>query len=84
MYPPVRHRLLTGSHRMPYGHAKILPIDDQRTFKHAFRFLRVWPGALSTRHTWHAIVLTDVYTCNCFSESMGHGSVAPDRRHCKQ
>ena len=35
---------LTSSHRMPYVPANILPIDNQRTFKHAFRFLRVWPG----------------------------------------
>ena len=27
--------------------------------------------ALSTRHTWRAIVRPDVYTRNCFSESMG-------------
>ena len=40
--------LLTSSHRMPYVHAQSLPIDDRRTFKHAFRFLRVWPGDLST------------------------------------
>ena len=52
---------LTSSHRIAYEHAKI---------KHAFRFLRVWPGVLSTRHTWRAIVLPDVYTRNCFSESV--------------
>ena len=56
---------------MPYVHAQILLIDNRRIFKHAFRFLHVWPGALSTRHAWRAIVLPDVYTCNCFSESMG-------------
>ena len=44
---------LTSSHRMPYVQAKILPIDNRRTFKHTFRFLRVWPGALSTRHVCH-------------------------------
>ena len=64
--------------------AKILPIDNRMTFKHAFWFLRGWPEALSTRHTWHAIVQPDMYTRNCFSESMGHGGVAPDRRYCKQ
>ena len=46
-------------------------IINRRTFKDAFRFLRVWPGALSTRHMWRAIVRPDVYTRNCFSESMG-------------
>ena len=56
---------------MPYTYAKMLPIDNRRTFKHAFRFLRVWPGDLvNTCHTWRAIVLPDVYTRNCFSESM--------------
>ena len=33
--------------------------------------LRVWPGAVSTRHTWRDIVWDDVYTCKCFSESEG-------------
>ena len=56
---------------MSYGYPQILPIDNQRTFKHALRFLRGWPGALSTRHMWRAIVRPDVYTRNCFSESMG-------------
>ena len=31
---------------------KMLPIDNRRTFKHAFWFMCVWPGDLSTRHTW--------------------------------
>ena len=66
-----KYNHLTSSHRMPCGHAQIVPIDNRRTFKHAFRFLRGWPGALSTRHTWRAIVRPDVYTRNCFSESMG-------------
>ena len=34
-------------------------------------FLRVWPGAVSTCHTWHDIVRDDMYTCKCFSESEG-------------
>ena len=59
---------LTSSHRMPYVHAKM-------TFKHAFRFLRVWPGALPTCHAWRAIVSRSPW---------GYGSVAPDSRHCKQ
>ena len=41
------------------------------TFKHAFRFLCAWPGDLSTRHVWRAIVAADLYARNRFSESMG-------------
>ena len=63
--------ILTSSHRMPYGHVQSLPIDNRRTFKHGIWFLRGWPGALSTCHTWRAIVRPEVYTRNCFSESMG-------------
>ena len=40
---------------------------DRRASK---RFLCVLAGALSTRHTWHAIVALDLYTRNRFSESM--------------
>ena len=72
--------ILTSSHRMPYVDAKILPIDNRRTFKHAFRFLRVWPGALSTCHTWCAIVRPDVYTRNRFSESMGSRFGGPGQK----
>ena len=50
---------------------KFYPLIIGGLLKHAFRFLRVSPGALSTRHMWHAIVLPDVYTRICFSESMG-------------
>ena len=60
---------LTSSHRRPCIHAKILPIDNQRTFKHAFRFLCMWPGDLSTRHAWRAIVVPDLYTRNCLADS---------------
>ena len=65
---------------MPYIHAKNLPFDNRRTFKHAFRFLCVWPGDLSTRHTWRAIVQPDVYTRNCFSESMGSRFGSPGQK----
>ena len=69
---------------MSYVHAHILPIDNRKTFKHAFRFLRGWPGALSTHHTWRAIVRPDMYVHTIVSQSpWGHGSVALDRRHCK-
>ena len=65
---------------MSYVPANILPIDNRRTFKHAFRFLHVWPGAFSTRHMWRAIVLPDVYTRNCFSESMGSRFGGPGQK----
>ena len=62
---------LTSSNQMPYVPAKIFPIDNRRTFTHGFRFLCVWPGALSTHYTWHAIVLPDMYMHNCFLEVLG-------------
>ena len=34
-------------------------------------FRGVWPGVVSTRHTWRDIVRDDVYTRKCFSESEG-------------
>ena len=40
--------------------------------KHAFRFLRVLPEAVSTRHSWLWQTLDDVYTRRCFSESEGN------------
>ena len=85
---------------------KILPIDNRRTFKHAFRFLCMWPGDLLTRHAWRAIMACHhgvpswraIMACHHGAPSWrltcihaivsrspwGHGSVAPDRRHCKQ
>ena len=58
--------ILTSSHQRSCIHAKIVPIDNRRTFKHAFRFLCtctcMWPGDLSTRHVWRAIVAPDLYT----------------------
>ena len=65
---------------MPVCTRKFLPNDNQRTFKHAFRFLHVWLGALSTHHTWRAIVQPDVYTRNCFSESMGSRFGGPGQK----
>ena len=62
--------LLTSSRRRPLCTCKILPIINGRTFKHAFRFLCVWPGDLSTCHVWRATVAADVYTRNRFPESM--------------
>ena len=42
-------------------HAKIVPIDNRRTFKHAFQFLCVWPRDWSTQHAWRAIVAQKLY-----------------------
>ena len=66
---------LTSLCRRPCIHAKMLPID-----KHAFRFLCVWPGDLSTRHAWHAIVAADLYARNRFSESMGSRFGGPGQK----
>ena len=64
-----------------FWHPKILPIDNRRTFKHTFRFLCVWwPGDLSTRYAWHAIVVPDLYTRNCFSASMGSRFGGPGQK----
>ena len=64
--------LLTSSHRMPYKPAIFFfqPLIDGRLNTHSV-FLRVWPGAVSTRHTWRDIVRDDMYTRKCFSESKG-------------
>ena len=39
-----------------------------------------WPGALSTRHPWRAIVRADVYTRNRFSESVGSWFSGPRQK----
>ena len=71
---------LPSSRRRSCIHANILPIDNRRTFKHAFRFLCVWTGDLSTRHAWRAIVAPDLYTRNHFSESMGSRLGGPGQK----
>ena len=48
--------------------------------KHAFRFLRVLPKAVSTRHSWLWQTLDDVYTRRCFSESEGTRFGAPGQK----
>ena len=48
--------------------------------KHAFRFLRVLPEAVSTRHSWLWQTLDDVYTRRCFSESEGTRFGAPGQK----
>ena len=42
--------LLTPSLRRPYIHAFFFPTACRTACKHAFRFLRVLPEAVSTRH----------------------------------
>ena len=62
---------LTPSLRRPYihVHAIFFSTADRTACKHAFRFLRVLPEAVSTRHSWLWQKLDDVYTRRCFSES---------------
>ena len=48
--------------------------------KHAFRFLRVFPEAVSTRHSWLWQTLDDVYTRRCFAESEGTRFGAPGQK----
>ena len=49
-------------------------------FPTAFRFLRVLPEAVSTRHSWLRQTLDDVYTRQCFSESEGTRFGAPGQK----
>ena len=44
--------LLTPSLRRPYIHAIFFSTACRTACKHAFRFLRVLPEAVSTRHSW--------------------------------
>ena len=53
---------------------------NRRTSEHAFRFLRVLPEAVSTRHSWLWQTLDDVYTRRCFSESEGTRFGAPGQK----
>ena len=48
--------------------------------KHAFRFFRVLPEAVSTRHSWLWQTLDDVYTRQCFSEFEGTRFGAPGQK----
>ena len=47
-----KHVFLTSLLRMPYKPAIYFSIVDRRMSWHAFVFLRVCAGAMSTRHTW--------------------------------
>ena len=52
-------------------HAIFFPTACQTACKHAFRFLRVFPEAVSTCRSWLWQTLDDVYTRRCFAESEG-------------
>ena len=68
----VLYHLLTPSLWRPYIHAIFFSTACRTACKHAFRFLRVFPEAVSTRHSWLWQTLDDVYTRRCFSESEGN------------
>ena len=70
---------LTPSLRRPYINA-IFSTACRTACKHAFRFLRVLPEAVSTRHSWLWQTLDDVYTRRCFSESEGTHFGAPGQK----
>ena len=74
-----QHRL-TPSLRRPYIHKILFSTACRTACKHAFRFLRVLPEAVSTRHSWLWQTLDDVYTRRCFSESEGTRFGAPGQR----
>ena len=63
---------LTSSHRRPYKHAIIFGTADRRASKRAFRFLC---GPMFGLTCIHAIISLSPW---------GHGSEAPDKKHCKQ
>ena len=82
---------LTSLHQRPYKHAVFLerPIGE-RLNAHS-DFCVFWREALSTRHVCHAMPchampswrLTCIHAIPSRSPWV-HGSVAPDKRHCKQ
>ena len=72
--------ILTPSLRRPFKHAIFFSTACRTVCKHAFRFLRVLPEAVSTRHSWLWQTLDDVYTCRCFSESEGTRFGAPGQK----
>ena len=73
-------KALTSSLRRPYIHAIFVLTACRTACKHAFRFLRVLPEAVSTRHSWLWQTLDDVYTRRCFSESEGTRFDAPGQK----
>ena len=64
------------------GRKKIACIHGLRSegVNNAFRFLRVLPVAVSTRHSWLWQTWDDVYTRSCFSESEGTRFGAPGQK----
>ena len=60
-------RYLTPSLRRPCIHAIFFLTACRTACKHAFCFLRVFPEAVSTRHSWLWQMLDDVYTRRCFA-----------------
>ena len=73
-------KLLTPSLRRPCIHAIFFPTACRTACKHAFCFLRVFPEAVSTRHSWLWQTLDDVYTRRCFAESEGTRFGAPGQK----
>ena len=71
---------LTPSLRRPFKHAIFFSTACWTACKHAFRFLRVLPEAVSTRHSWLWQTLDDVYTRRCFSESEETRFGAPGKK----
>ena len=69
--------LLTCLLWRPFKPAILFSTTNRRTSWHAFRFLKVLPVAVSTRHSWLWQMWDDVYTRNCFSESEGTRFGAP-------
>ena len=71
---------LTPSLRRPCIHAIFFLTACRTACKHAFRFLRVLPEAVSTHHSWLWQTLDDVYTRRCFAESEGTRFGAPGQK----
>ena len=71
---------LTPLLRRPCIHAIFFPTACRTACKHAFRFLRVFPEAVSTCHSWLWQTLDDVYTRRCFAESEGTRFGAPGQK----
>ena len=66
--------------RRPCIHAIFFSTACRTACKHTFRFLRVFPEAVSTRHSWLWQTLDDVYTRRCFAESEGTRFGAPGQK----
>ena len=71
---------LTSSHRIPFKHNFFFGTAIGERLNTHSDFCVFWPGALSTRHPWRAIVRADVYTRNCFLESVGSQFGGPGQK----